>query len=141
MSAGYEGLLPNTFPTSTPVGNADAIRFTKMVNAVALYYDKGIQEQIREIADDLKEELEQTAPYDTQEIDDYHMTEHMKDSPYVDGARKGREVESEAAYSGHLEYGTAYHGVQHIFFRPATEKAWIRHKKECIKAMTEILSK
>lgn len=137
MSAEDWGLIPNTFPTSENVGDMEAMRFIKVSTGVNHFYTKGIQDLIFKIAEDLKVELEQTAPVDPVPYDDYYMTEHMSTHPI----KNGRATESEAAYSGHLEYGTAYHGVRHVFFRPATEKFWKKYKEEVVKQMKEILSK
>lgn len=111
-------------------------RIDALLFARDLFIKEGIQKIIADTAKQLKSDLERDAPFDTVPYDDYHMQDHMTDKPI----ENGRAVESEAAYSGHLEYGTAYHGVQHVFFQPATWKNWKIYKENVIRAMKGIFT-
>ena len=129
---------------STTELQIEKLRLETILASRDAFITHGIKRMMREHGEHLRDVLERTAPYDDQEIwgfeqglyQNYHMQDHMSTKPYKDGV----EVESEASYSGKLEYGTAYHGVQHIFFRPATWKEWKAYKNNVIKIMRGIFS-
>jgi hypothetical protein len=137
------GLIPGHLPIVTDINKLELLRYDKMIMDIGWYYKTGIQKVIKSQAEKLRKDLVATAPYDAQEIwgyeqgmwQNYHMQDHMTSQPIPDGM----EVESEASYSGKLEYGTAYHGVQYIFFRPATEKVWKAYKLEVVNDMKRIV--
>lgn len=116
-------------------------RLEYMIFAIHEFYGSGIQKTIDKHATQIRNDLQREAPYDHAELDDYHMREHMTKRDYEGKHGKGKEVESEAPYSGYLEYGTAKHGVQYVFFRPVVERNQIAYKKDCIRIIKGIMTK
>ena len=113
--------------TSQLWGQADYMRLMKAYNNVMEFYTRGIFNLQHEEAEKMWDEIRENAPYDHQEIDDYHMKDHMELNRFKGSVKgssesaEGWEADSEAGYSGLLEYGTAYHGIQYVFFRPSVE--------------------
>lgn len=122
-------------PYITLESQAELAVLMDTIRKIELFYDDDIQHVIDKHATQIKRDLEMEAPYDYQELDDYHMREHMTKRDYNGPLGDGKEVESEAPYSGHLEYGTAVHGVQHVFFRPVDERNKKAYKEEVLKIM------
>lgn len=116
-------------------------RFDMIKAELISFQNSGIQKLIEKHAEMMRLEIQETAPYDFQELDDYHMKDHMERRDYDGKWGKGQEVESEAPYSGLLEYGTARHGVQYVFFRPSVERGQREYKAEAIKVVKEIYRK
>ena len=138
--------IPTTAYNKTELANKiELVKLTKMRIAIEFFMDNGIQKVIYDRAEQIRSDLEKEAPFDTVPYDEYHMNEHMVRRDFsgnIDGKQNvGQEVESEAAYSGHLEYGTAYHGVKHVFFRPVVEKNQKAFKKETIDIVKKIYTK
>ena len=130
--------------TAVLSGDPELMRFVRAYENVMNYYYQGIFETQVKHGKQLRDDIEQNAPYDAQEIDPYHMKDHMtiknvSNPTNVAGESEGVEIESQAAYSGALEYGTAYHGIQYVFFRPAVEINQREFKLDVIKEMTKAL--
>ena len=123
----------------------DAIRLVKAYNNIMNFYYEGIFKLQDKEGEKMRKEIEHNAPYDYAELDDYHMKDHItiKDfSGSVEGSgeqAEGVEIESEAPYSGLLEYGTAMHGIQYVFFRPSVELGQRAFKLDAIREMTKAL--
>jgi hypothetical protein len=126
-------------PYVTQENAGEIARLVNILAEIQEFYEEKIQWVIDGAAYDMRAEIEQTAPYDWQELDDYHMKDHMIQRDYDGKWGKGQEVESEAPYSGLLEYGTARHGVQHVFFRPSVERGQREYKKIVIGYMKGII--
>jgi len=124
----------------------DSIRLVKAYNNVMDFYYKGILDLQEKEGEKMRKEIEHNAPYDYAELDDYHMKDHIviKDfSGSIEGSGEqgeGVEIESEAPYSGLLEYGTARHGIQYVFFRPSVELGQRSFKLEVIKEMRKAIT-
>lgn len=131
-----QGLVKTGLIPSQKFNQIELLRLQKLILSRNLFIENGIQRVIEKHAKQLRNNIQTDAPYDYEELDNYHMREHMTDKPIKDG----RAVESEAGYSGLLEYGTARHGVQYVFFRPATERTWKAYKEEVFKIMKGIFS-
>lgn len=116
-------------------------RFEMIRAEIINFQEKGIQDLIEKHAEIMRQEIQEAAPYDFQELDDYHMKDHMERRDYNGRLGKGQEVESEAPYSGLLEYGTARHRVQYVFFRPSVERGQREFKAESIRILKRIYSK
>ena len=132
--------------TAVLSGDPELMRFVRAYENVMNYYYQGIFEAQVKHGKQLRDDIEQNAPYDSHvpPYDDYHMKEHMtiknvSNPKDVAGESEGVEIESQAAYSGALEYGTAYHGIQYVFFRPAVEINQREFKLDVIKEMTKAL--
>lgn len=145
-------MMPNSNLKTTPYASfenyAEMVRLANAIKNVENYYLEGIQKTIEKHAEIMRSEIQETAPYDFTESEsweqgvfgNYHMKDHMVRRDYEDSKLgKGQEVESEASYSGHLEYGTAVHGVQHVFFRPSVERGQKEYKLEVIREMKEAI--
>ena len=122
----------------------DIVRFVKAYENVMNFYYSGIFELQVKHGNRARDDLEQNAPYDYQELDDYHMRDHMviresKNPKDVAGESEGVEIESQAGYSGLLEYGMAIHGKQYVFFRPIVEITQGSFKNEVIQEMTRAI--
>ena len=143
--AGGGNVSTTTYQTAELANKIELAKLNKMRMAIENYIDTGIQKTILDSAEQIRSDLEKEAPFDTVPYDTYHMNEHMVRTEFsgsIGGkANKGQQVDSEAAYSGHLEYGTAYHGVQHIFFRPVDERNKKAYKQEVILRMKKIFTK
>ncbi len=116
-------------------------RFDIIKNDLIKFQNIGVFAIIEKHAEIMRQEILEAAPYDFAELDDYHMKDHMTRKDYNDRLGKGQEVESEAPYSGLLEYGTASHGVQYVFFRPAVERGQREYKKEAVNTVKRLMSK
>lgn len=127
-------------PYMTLENAGEMARLETAIKLINEFYTGGIQKLIKEHALIMRDEIRETAPYDWSERDNYHMKDHMVARFYMGGLGAGWEVESEADYSGLLEYGTANHGVQHVFFRPTVERGQREYKKDCIRIMTDAIT-
>jgi len=131
------GLVAGTPYASDKFATIEKTRLNALVFARNEFIENGILKIIDDHATQFKSDLERDAPFDVVGYDDYHMNDHMTKET-MSLTKKGTKVESEAGYSGLLEYGLASHGVQHIFFRPNMEKNWKAYKEEVIKIMRGI---
>lgn len=114
----------------------------KLIFAIENFTDNGIQAIILEHSKHVQDDLVNEAPYDYEERwDTYHMAEHMEMYDYKGEHGVGISVVSGAPYSGHLEYGTATHGVQHIFFRPVVYKNRKLFKEDVIRILMRTYNK
>jgi len=114
-------------------------RIMKITTEIDSFVDDGIYDMIEEKAEDFAFEFRYIAPYDFQEIDDYHMSEHIEVNDYNDPEDgKGKEIDSEAAYSGLLEYGHTWHGKHQNWFRPTMYKDQALMKAAVVKKILEI---
>lgn len=124
----------------------DAVRLARAYENVMNFYYEGVFKTQLYHGKALRDDIENNAPYDYQELDDYHMKENMTIKAVggridgVPGESDGVEIESEAPYSGLLEYGTARHGIQYVFFRPAVEMNQREYKQDVIIQMRRALS-
>jgi hypothetical protein len=140
------GALP-THPYISEQNQRELARLAIIFNDLKKFANVGIYGLQEKHAEVIRKEIRDNAPYDATESSsweqgvwgNYHMKDHMERRDYEDAKiGKGQEVESEASYSGYLEYGTATHGVQYIFFRPAVDKGWKEYKKDAIDTLKAI---
>ena len=134
-----------TYQTAEIANKIELVKLNKMRMAIELFMDNGIQKVIYDRAEQIRSDLEREAPFDKVPYDDYHMNEHMERRGFsgsIEGKQnEGQEAGSRAKYSAALEYGTAIHGVKHVFFRPVVEANQKAYKQEVILRMKKIFTK
>lgn len=121
---------------------AEVARVAGITAALDAFVEDGIYALIEKNAKIAREELVTAAPYDYQELDDYHMRQHIErddfESPELG---KGQEINSEAEYSWNLEYGHTRHGKHQNWFRPTMYKNQAKTKVDVIKTIARIMMK
>lgn len=131
----------------------DAVRLVKAYENVMNFYYEGIFKLQDKHGQIMRDEIKEAAPYDFTESPsweqgewgNYHMKDHITKKNVkgrirdIPGESEGVEIESEASYSGFLEYGTATHGVQYVFFRPTVERGQREFKSEVITEMRKAI--
>ena len=128
-------------PFKTTYGRTLKEHIEKLKFAIDDFTKNGIQDLTTKHQKQARNDLQMEAPYDYEELDTYHMRENMDMVDYRGDHGLGKSVISRAPYSGLLEYGTAYHGVQYVFFRPIVARTAKAFKEDVIRVLTRMYSR